>query len=356
MNVMAFCVALLLAANLQGQTIAVKSAEMVLDLGDLLIKGADIDGNKWEELFRSEGYREYLIYSDSLRKKEIIRKTLCIAFDPGRSRELDSMLTLSIKMDANMLELMMVRNFAQLRKNRKAARKFLLQTDFSQVLRDAEALARSYLPSRHSSLDLQLHKVYFVCSDPDGKVTHRAIVLDLNTAMGLGKEDLLKFIAHEYHHNFRAMFVKQPRHPLMIELNKVHQEGMADLIDKPKPPLKKLGFYPRSILDFYNTDFYNTPQVLQQLDGLCSSYLRGELKEKDLEAKLENYFRFGGHSNGYYMSLLIASCLGREVLIDTYDDTLAFIELYNKSARMKEDQHVFSEEFLALVRQASQQK
>lgn len=81
----------------------------------------------------------------------------------------------------------------------------------------------------------------------------------------------------------------------MIQLTKIHQEGVADLIDKDKPPIQKLSLYPKTVIDMYNSDYENTPQKLKNLDSLTTAFPNQEIDSLTFYARLENYSGFGGH-------------------------------------------------------------
>ena len=56
-----------------------------------------------------------------------------------------------------------------------------------------------------------------------------------------------------------------------------------------------------------------------------------------------------GHDAGYYMASLTRNVLGVEALINDFDDPIAFVETYNKAAKLKEGEYVFSTEFMEIL-------
>jgi hypothetical protein len=132
-------------------------------------------------------------------------------------------------------------------------------------------------------------------------------------------------------------------------LNKIHQEGVADLIDKDEPPIQKLSLYPKTVIDAYNSNYQNTPQKLKNLDSFTNAFLNHEIDSLTFCGRLENYFGFGGHANGFYMSLKIVEKKNLQVLIDSYDDPIEFIRIYNQAAKESSGEHVFSLEFIDYI-------
>jgi len=323
-----------------------ESAEKAIKIAELLKNDSVVSELEWKNLFDSKGYKNYLIYSDSTEKKRFIRNALETVFDPAKKRSLDSLMNVPLIVGQDYFKLSLIRNFHDLQNNFDKAQTFLETTDFNSLIASGDSLAKTYLPKRVQDSLPKLYDIYLILSDPDAKVMENAIVFDLNMALDRGKDDLIKIIAHEFHHNYRALTAKSYKHPLMIQLNKIHQEGVADLIDKDEPPIQKLSLYPKKIIDTYNSDYENTPKKLRNLDSLTNAFLRQKIDSLTFHSQLENYFGFGGHTNGFYMSLKIAEKKSIQVLIDSYDDPIEFIKIYNEVAQESFSDHVFSYEFI----------
>lgn len=323
-----------------------ESAEKVIKIAELLLSDSVVSDQSWENLFNSNGFENYLIYSNSTAQKRSIRYALETVFDPSHKSRLDSLLNIPHKMDQDFFKLSLIRNFNDLKHNFEKAKKFLQMTDFNDLMASGDSLARAYLPKRVQNSIPELYDAYMIVSDPDAKVMENAIVFDLNMALNSGEEGLIKIIAHEFHHNYRKLTAKSFKHPLMIQLNKIHQEGLADLIDKEKPPIQELNLYPQDFIDAYNSDYTNTPQKLKKLDSLTSEFLNQSIDSLTFYSHLENYFGFGGHPNGFYIALKIVEKRNIQVLIDSYDDPIEFIRIYNEVARKSDNDHVFSSEFI----------
>ena len=328
-----------------------ESAEKAIRIAELLQSDSVITELSWKNLFNTKGYKNYLIYSDSTEKKRLIRYALETVFDSANKHRYDSLMNVPLIMGQDYFKLSLIRNFHNLKNNFDKARTFLESTDFNNLIVQGDSLARTFLPKRVQDSLPKLYDIHLILSDPDAKVMENAIVFDLNMAFDRGTDDLIKIIAHEFHHNYRALTAPRFKHPLMIQLNKIHQEGVADLIDKDKPPIQELSLYPKTIIDIYNFDYENTPQKLKNLDSLTKVFLNQEIDSLTYYGRLENYFGFGGHTNGFYMSLIIWENKGIQVLIDGYDDPVEFIKIYNGVARESSNEYIFSYEFIDFIEQ-----
>ncbi|MEQ8711670.1 MAG: DUF5700 domain-containing putative Zn-dependent protease [Cyclobacteriaceae bacterium] len=332
-----------------GAEVNIESALQVIQIAKEIAAGKKPDEYRWIDLFKSEGYRHYLIYADSLQKKSLIKESLINTFDDSKSATLDSLLALPILMNRDYFRLSLIHNFNRLKNNLTQIERFLEKTDFEKVLLSADSLAQNFLPDSSRDSLPRLYPVYVVVSDPDGSVQDEAIIVDLNLMMQMGELGLIEFIAHEFHHNYRKIASKEYSNPLMIELNRLHQEAVADLIDKKQPPISELAFFPESILQAYNKDYLNTPSSLKVLDSLVLGYMNNVINDSIFQDQISYYFKFGGHTNGIYMSFLIDREVGKEELIATYDQPVAFIKLYNSVATKKEGEYAFSDEFIEYI-------
>ncbi|MEM6738126.1 MAG: DUF5700 domain-containing putative Zn-dependent protease [Bacteroidota bacterium] len=325
------------------------SAQMVIEIARDIEAGKALDENIWDELFSSPGYKNYLVYRDSVWKKDLIKEAMFTVFDDSNSSKLDSLMELTVKLDKNFMKLSLVHNFHSIKTNLDEIERYLEETDFSKIFTRADSLALTYMPTRTRKSSADLYPVFIVVSDPDGRVQEKSIILDLNLMFEMGTEGLIKFIAHEFHHNYRGLLVSIYESPLMEELNKLHQEAIADLIDKKKPPIEKLGLFPKSIADTYNSDYMNTPNNLQTLDSLVVGYSTGKIDETIFNDRIKGFFKFGGHTTGIYMSFLINETIGKEQLIESCDNPVEFLRIYNSVAKGLKNEYIFSDSFIEYI-------
>ncbi|GAB4231787.1 MAG: hypothetical protein Tsb0034_04260 [Ekhidna sp.] len=303
----------------------------------------------WDSLFSSSGYEKYFVYNNTKKAKNVIKEATYLVFDPSKKYKLDSTLAIPITMETNWQYLMLIQNIYRLSQKMDQATEFLKETDFESLFNKADELARKYLPASFESKPEALFDVFFVISDPDGKVNEGGIVVDLNTAITLSNDELIGLIAHEFHHNYRQLNTKDYEHPLMNEVNKIHQEGLADLIDKDVPPLDSLYFFPRSIIELYNHEYHQTPSRLETLQTKTLALIEGNMSDEEFESFVNYYFKFGGHPNGLYMALIIKEELGLDVLIESYNAPIEFLKLYNQALSKQGKKSQFSEAFLRYI-------
>lgn len=327
------------------------SASKVLELAGMIQEGQNINALQWQELFKTDGYRNYLIYSDSLRKKELIKEVMLTVFNEDNQTTLDSLLSLPVEMNSNYFKLSLVNNFYAIKTNFHAYKAFLESLDSEKVIKEADSLAKLYIPKRHKSSLPKLYPVFMVSADADGQVMDNAIVIDLSLTYQSDHEGVVKFIAHEFHHNYRMLKSKQYESPLMIKLNGIQQEGIADLIDKEKPPLESLLSLPKSLVDAYNQDYLKATENLKKLDSVSQLYFEKKMDDLELKKQLNGIVGFGGHTLGIYMSFLINERLGKEIMIETYDNPIRFFEIYNEVAIDVPDAHVFSNDFMEQIKE-----
>ena len=102
----------------------------------------------------------------------------------------------------------------------------------------------------------------------------------------------------------------------------------------------------------YQRSFYDTPTVLEKIDSLLvlaandTGYVSNEIYK---------LLDFGGHPQGFYMSPLIKEKLGLQAIVDSCDNPVAFIRLYNQAARDEGTKFVFSPKAVDYLRKLEKQ-
>ncbi len=335
----------------------IESAQKAIQLARTILAGDRPEAADWEALFRTEGYQHYLCNSDEEAKKAYLKEAFLTAFDESRHTVRDSLLAapLDMNMEPNAFRfLYAVRNLAQLRQNLSAVDSFLAHTEFSAVLESANARAREFLPQRTRDASPELHEVTFVSIEPNFYVLSCGLILDAHLAWRMGEEDLINTVAHEFHHNYRALESRHLQHPFLGAVDRMHREGLADLIDKPVPPVAHEGLLPAELIDDYNRKFAQTPAILQAFDSLTVAWKRGELALNDYDRQTWSLLQ-DGHANGFYMALLVKNILGQDSLVEHYANPRAFLYHYNEAAAQTEGEYVFSNAFLAVFDELYQQ-
>ena len=325
------------------------SAEQALNLAQQLANGKQPTEQQWATLFESDGYQSYLCGFDEEQRKNYIRSALTAIFSEDHISQRDSLLAMPMPIDQDPRPWLLHHNFQRLKLQMDSIDRFLAETDFPALLEEGRTMTQRFLPQAALNTTPDLHEVNLILMEPDAYVTGCGLIVDAVNVANQGTEEFVKLLAHEYHHNYRNMTAPNYKHPLMSQLDDAHTEGLADLIDKPLPPIKHFGFYPKFITDRYNEAYANTPQMLAHLDSLTQSHLAGTLDETAYEQALAGYFPMTGHPNGFYMANLIREQGKMDELIATYDDLIAFVLLYNEAATQQAGEYVFSDTFMEYV-------
>lgn len=308
------------------------SAVSILDLGDDICSGIDIDEETWERLFDTEGYRKYLTTSRRDVLCLLIKEAIVLAYSPGRGAERDSLLLQTP--DANDFQTLMSQNICNLAGRRDEARQFLRETDFPGLLSRANRLVKKYLPKRAVSGEVNLNDLYLICTIPDASVRDHSVLLDLNLAMDMTEDEIVQLLAHEFFHNYRESVVTdEPGDSFWKIFNCFEDEGIADLIDKGEHPEAMYTRYGASFEALYLHEYQNASSTMQKLDSLLPVYKANPVEGE--YGPVADLLVFNGHPTGYYMTRLICEEGLQKDLIDAFDSPATFAELYNEAASRK---------------------
>lgn len=315
-------------------------------------KGTMPGEKEWKELFATEGYHNFFAaHWDSLSWQKDIRDAFQTVFDAKQKTRLDSILTEYAHPKTDFDQFTVI-NMYQINERINELETLICHNDFNEIMRKGHAKALQHLPTRIHQLKPTFKKFYFLAWDFECRAWSNGIYLDINGASLNGQEDMINLIGHELHHHYMGALIQDRYHhdtkdAAVITLYYLQQEGTADLINKQKMPVDNLGGYGPEIVKMYNDDYFSSPEVLKQLDELTTSYLAGQISEKEYE-KAKQCAHFGGHTTGSYMVFLIRDQLGLQAAIDCFADFSAFVHRYNEAAR-KAGTYVFSDTFVKHV-------
>ncbi len=327
------------------------TVEIALEITSKIENNQNVSQTEWDELFSSKGYHNYFCAFGREHMEPKLKKAYHLVFDKTQSKALDSILKAPVTMDESGQYTMIVKNLNSFKTNREGIKQFMMTTDFDQLLVNAKAQTSEYLPQFAKDTIVDLHELNFVLMEPNAYVTDCGIVVDINHAFEDGPEKLQSLFAHEFHHNFRNAFLSLPNDPLMNQLNGLHAEAIADFIDKETPPWKELKGYPQGMLDEFNDSFKNTPEKLKELDSLTSYFVEGQTTKEDFDASMNRFFQDGGHANGFYMSIKIVEAGLKQQMIETFNNPIAFIKLYNKAVHHLPTEYILSDTFVDYIMQ-----
>ena len=339
------------ALPVEGEGYSIESAQRFMEMARQAMDGNQPTEEDWRALFATKGYHTFFKvwnWTDSTKWQRNIRNGFDLAFNPARKAQLDSIVAHPLGAESAD-EDFFTYNFYLTKQRFDELDKFIHTADFDQVMRQAHERVLQFLPVGADTLDLPPMKCYYLAFDPEGRTGNGVIFYDYNTAFEDGTEGLVNGVAHELHHQYMGLlmntrFRKDSDGAALIAIVRNQLEGAADLINKGKMPVDRLGAYGPEIVKMYNDDYFDSPNVLRQLDSLTCGYLAGTIDVKQYQAAAE-CAHFEGHTTGDYMVFLIRDKLGKQAVIDCLADFPAFVLRYNEAAR-KAGTYVFSDTFV----------
>ncbi len=309
---------------------------------------------EWGNLFETKGYA--VSAANSSMRKRIIREMMDIAYNPQNSEKRDSILNLPIEENISnhemLLSKMTLENYLDMKLNETGIKQFRADFDFNSLEKDAINRLKDFLIDPIDSL-IVFPSINFVCNELDGRSKKMGIVIDFNLMYKKTPAERVDFLAHELFHPYRDHFknsysVTSSR--FIKLLDKLQNEGIADLIDKKEDiveSVKGMGL-PESIINMYRETYQNTPQILATFDSITCLFIHHKISHEEFDKQVKHFFAFGGHPNGYYMTKSIQEEGLLNDLLINFSSPLAFIKLYNKTAKKRKD-YCFSEEFMHYI-------
>ena len=323
------------------------SARAVLAAGDSLREGKTMDQDAWERLFETDGYAKYLASNRSGALRAMIQEAVLVAFSPDRHAEADSLLRLTP--DANDYQALMSKNFCELAARQEDAVRFLTETDFPALLDRANRLVKEHLPRRVSFGKVPLNDLHLICTIPDASVRDHSVLLDLNLAMDMTEDEIVRMLAHEFFHNYREIALPEgPADSFWRIFNSFEDEGCADLIDKGDHPETMYARVGASFEALFLDEYRNASRTLRKLDSLL--VLHQPSPAGGRYDDVDGLLLFNGPPTGYHMTRLIREAGLEQNLIQVFNSPASFAELYNKAAAWKNarggNEYVLSAEML----------
>ena len=211
----------------------------------------------------------------------------------------------------------------------------------SEVLSEAEALARDYLPAR---ADFEGAQIVFVPMDRDAKVSASSVYFDPLPALALGVPGVTRLLGHELHHvargrlatdgftGFDAEIGSSFGHVLGLFLVLAEMEGIADRIAEITLLEPELFAYARAgrhaTFDGYAVHLEKVQAAVREgITGVASlDVAAGRIREIATELC---------HPIGFRMATEIESGLGKSRLRDCVADPVAFLDRYQEAAKAK---------------------
>ena len=332
--------------------IDLSSVDCFIKMAKELSEGKNPDETEWKELSETGGYNPAVA---SEFRRSIYPAMMKYAFGPQYEHERDSIL--SIPYDdpdgKKTFSKVTLENYLKVKDKLKEVEDFRNAYDFNSIESAANQMLKAFLANPVDSL-IYFPPVYFRFFECDAQVIDGSImVMDFNLFETLSPEKRINLITHEMFHFYRSNFENRAfidAYPLMQQIDKLQNEGIADLIDKDSgieggtETMKLYSDFPFFINTY--SDAYNNPSdILRRLDSITAAYANNEIDKEEFESKVSNYFVFGGHPNGHNMVDMITKAGLKDELLKNFYSPFEFLRSYNKAAKI-ENGYVFSKEFM----------
>ena len=347
--------AMLLAACTKTPTtnFSFESSDLFFEIADSLSQNQKVAEETWARLFDTKGYKT-LCDDDEMND---VRRAAELVFAPNKKAELDSILNAPYDSDddVDLKMKILVRNYVNLQSHFDDAKKFRTSYDFGKVKTAATKIVHDFLPSPVDSL-LTFPNIEFFCYARDASNCGSCIIFDFNYFY-LYPQGCIESMAHEMFHNYRYNFTNDDiiySEPLLIVLDHLQDEGIADLINKKgsENTAKNLTEleYPELYEQKYLKALNNSSKLLAELESLTFQNLDGELSDDDYKKQVYNLFPFHGHPVAYKITQLFIKHGLRDKMMETFYNPVEFIKLYNSIAE-SEGMYVFSDRFVSHIEQ-----
>jgi len=341
-------------------TVDASSAKMYLAMARKAVKGNMPTETEWDSLFVSPSYKALLdnIHWDKQKFKNNVRDAFEIVYDPSKASICDSIALKLSDISSIEDELPFFVSTALSIKNKLDHYTTIINTlDIDNVIRNADAMARTLLPDNGAGIEPQISPIYFIVWDLECRALNSGLFLDVNTFFCNGLKAATEALGHEMHHfylppAFELKYDKDIMDGASYALICNMKEGVADILNKKQMPLSSLYPYGDDMLAIYNADYEATPATLEELDNITCSYLDGKMNFERYFQQASQCAHFEGHTTGDYMVFLIRDQLGLDAVIESVGDLDLFVDNYNKAAD-KAGTYKFSNRFTQHIHNVS---
>ena len=299
---------------------------------DTLSRDIEPSPAQWRALLVTPGYRIAIISHPT------IARSIELAFKPSRRAERDSVLRRASDDSATIAHLLVA---AAAREELKRFR-VTLTPAVADTIAYAVRNAGRFLPA--GATDHPPPLVTFTIFASDGYSQDPGVVLDLHHVRETGLGD---FLSHEFHHHYGSALDRTTYAPssgdngLYQMIRQLKNEGIADMIDKPRPLVEPPSMQWYATL--YNAAYDKTPTTLKVLDSLLVAAGTDSAKLVAAGTRAKRLLVSGSHPNGAYMARTILETLGRDSLIAAMPSAFTFIRMYEAAETKRGNASPFSE-------------
>ena len=340
-------------------TCSIESAQALIELTKKARNGHLPSQQEWEILFATDGYKQFFDRPVGKSLKKTFKASYEIVFDRNLKAVKDSILSVplqTMKNNEDIVRYFCIQNLSRFGDDLDRLDDYLAGSALSGAFVRGNKQALKYLPDSFAMRHPDHSKFYILLFTPEAWSLSGNVFMDLNCVYSQDEESLVNLIGHELHHSYRWGYLrekyKDSGSPVAVALSMMQSEGCADILNKFEGPysMKDAGLFGEDVLKQMNENYYNTPKLLQKIDSLTVGYSKGTV-DADVYGQVAKLPVNGGHPNGFYMATLIKHQLGLQAIADNSVEPVMFVETYNKAARKAGDEYVFTDEFVAYVKQ-----
>lgn len=215
------------------------------------------------------------------------------------------------------------------------------EEDFEDIDKKAQTLAREYLPKE---ANFSLAEIIFVMVPYDARVKEGKIYFDPLLATDLGKDGLIKFLAHEYHHSGRISVkpvidlenTLETENLIFSVFEMLELEGVADRVFEVSDLYEKIPrFVP--LRNKRKKVFDNFEEYLRNSQMQILGALEGKFDFSEFRTGIFNalFMKGENHPVGHRMAFEIEKALGRDELVKCVASPTKFLKTYHRVAEGK---------------------
>ncbi|OFY03345.1 MAG: hypothetical protein A2W99_16475 [Bacteroidetes bacterium GWF2_33_16] len=330
---------------------------------DILKKDEMPTDEMWSTFIESPGYKELARLEFG---KNYFRDLLTVIFKPSEKEKLNEVIEKYKKKGDyySWALLPTIEGFREAEKNRSELLDFAAYLSSAETLREVENYVSEYLSNAQIDSSFKINFIVFNDSrgyDPviigitnPGKYT----VVEINCLKERGQNNYyptVLLLAHEAFHHIRnkSLVYKEPNGPdrqILWALNKIENEGIADLINVLPLNEKEGCFYLSEQAKNIEMEQKAQYAIINTLNYLLTEISRNEELTPNLSGAVNNIVPRSGHPTGYYMAKVIYNEFGKEYIKSIATNPFQFFVAYNEAAKNIKDAPLFSQEAMDYIK------
>lgn len=163
-------------------------------------------------------------------------------------------------------------------------------------------------------------------------------------------------VAHESFHFYRDKKLefdfpdkKSPDYPIILIINQIENEGIADQINRKQLYYGNGCFTETEIAERLRKEQAEQPEILLKMDALFAKMEDKPEAVAELGKEIRKLVPQSGHPTGFYMANIILGQFGKKPLVDVVRTPFNFFYLYNEAAKKDGNAPVFSEKSIRFI-------